>query len=374
VFSDKIPAAPAQVAAARRLVMEHGWNSTAYQILNPGISYWFAPGDAAVVGYVRRAGVLLAAGSPVCPQGRLAQAARAFEEFAGAAGCRVCYVCAHQRLKNALETDGSHAAIVMGAQPVWSPSGWRAAVRRKPSLRAQLHRARNKGVEIEELPWHQARNDSELRLCLREWLQGRVLPPLHFLVEPHVLEGVLQDRLIFAARHSGRTVAFLVASPVARRPGFLVEEIARSHRAPNGATELLIDAAMDRLGAGGAHYVTLGLVALANVTGGIAANPAWLRALMSFARAHANRFYNFRGLLHFRLKMRPDYWETIYAISNERRFSPRTLYAIGRAFAGMPPVLAVAIGAGKALRQELQWLSGKLFPHAAKESRIDIVQ
>ena len=38
--------------APRRLVLEHGWNATAYQILNPGIAHWFAREGDAVIGYV----------------------------------------------------------------------------------------------------------------------------------------------------------------------------------------------------------------------------------------------------------------------------------------------------------------------------------
>ena len=114
---------------------------------------------------------------------------------------------------------------------------------------------------------------------------------------------------------------------------------------PNGASELLIDAAMRRFASEGCDYVTLGLVALAHAADEeIRRNPAWLRILMYFARAHANRFYNFRGLERFRVKMAPERWETIYAISNEPRFSVRSLYAMGGAFSGIAPWAAIAIG------------------------------
>jgi phosphatidylglycerol lysyltransferase len=74
--------------------------------------------------------------------------------------------------------------------------------------------------------------------------------------------------------------------------------------------------------------------------------------MTAFARAHANRFYNFRGLERFRAKMSPEYWETIYAISNERSFSLRTLCAIGAAFSGVSPWRALGLGVIRALRDE----------------------
>jgi phosphatidylglycerol lysyltransferase len=132
-----------------------------------------------------------------------------------------------------------------------------------------------------------------------------------------------------------------------------VELLARSSAAPNGSSELLIDAAMRQFEADRCHWVTLGLVALAHAADEqIRTNPEWLRLLMYFARAHANRFYNFRGLEHFRVKMAPHQWETVYAISNERKFSIHTMYALGGAFSGVAPWAAVALGVGKAVRDE----------------------
>jgi phosphatidylglycerol lysyltransferase len=137
----------------------------------------------------------------------------------------------------------------------------------------------------------------------------------------------------------------------------LIEQIARSRGCPNGTAELLIDAAMRDLAARGATYVTQGLVALSTqASAAMHGNPLWFRALTGWARAHGNRFYNFRGLEAFRTKMDPDSWETIYAIANEPRFSPMTLNAVARAFCHGSPVLALSRAIAKALRQEARWV------------------
>ncbi|MGA7239605.1 MAG: DUF2156 domain-containing protein [Bryobacteraceae bacterium] len=342
---------------AREIVIAHGWNSTSYQILNPGMQYWFSAAHSAVVGYTRRDHMLLAAGSPICGLEALPYVCAEFEAFAKAQDCYVCYVCAEERLRAVLAGSLRCAAIALGAQPVWNPRTWSAIVHHRSSLRAQLHRARNKGVEIEDVSTQHAASDPELRRILQEWLEGCRLPPLHFLVEPNVLDGELADRIVLVARRRGVPVAFLVASPIRARNGYLVELLARSAGSPNGASELLIDAAMRRFAGEGCDYVTLGLVALAHAADeDIRRNPAWLRILMYFARAHANRFYNFRGLEHFRLKMEPDRWEGVYAISNEPRFSIRSLYAMGGAFSGIAPWAAIAIGLVRAVRDEFRLL------------------
>ncbi len=343
---------------ARDLIMAHGSNATAYQILNPGIAHWFSEGGDALVGYVGRGTWLLVAGEPVCAPERLASAIAEFEMFARQRGCHVCYVLAAEPSRKLLADSPNHAVIAIGAQPVWNPAEWSGQVRARRSFRAQLHRSLNKGVFVEAVDAAAGAQNPEIRRTLLEWLESRRMPPMHFLVEPEVLSGVVDDRLLFVARREGHVIAFLVASPVAACNGYLIEELARSPRAPNGTSELLIDAAMNRFAVEGCEYVTMGLVALASGT--TQTNPLWLRGLMHIARAHANRFYNFRGLERFRAKMHPAGWEKLYAISNQRRFSPQALYAMGGAFSGISPVRAIGLAVAKGAREELRTLRAKL--------------
>jgi len=346
---------------ARDLVMAHGWNTTAYQILNPGLQYWFAPEGTAVVAYTRRHNVLLVAGAPVCALESLPQIVAGFERFAGEHGYRVCYVCAADRLRDLISDSRQHSTIVIGAQPVWNRQTWAALVLSRRSLRAQLARARNKGVTIHAMSSAEGRDNPELDRVLGELLNVRGLPPLHFLVEPRPLRGAVADRVLLVARRAGSLVAFLVASPVAARNGCLIEQVARSPRAPNGCSELLIDTAMRGFAAAGKTYATLGLVALSSqASTARAINPWWLRIMMTFARAHATRFYNFRGLERFRTKMAPSHWETIFTISNERGFSLRTLYAMCGAFSGISPWRALGLGIVRALCQETRRLRRRL--------------
>jgi phosphatidylglycerol lysyltransferase len=353
--------APAPQPPVRDLVLRYGWNTTAYQILNPGIEHWLAPAAAApaVVGFVRQPRRWIVAGAPVCDRADLPAVARRFEDAASAHGSRVCYFAAMDRLKTALtDSPDTHATIAIGAQPVWDPADWPAILRRRPSLRAQLNRARNKGLQVAALHSPRADDLIPLRRCLDEWLATRAFPPMHFLVEPDTLAGPLADRLLYVAtRDDGRPVAFLLASPVPLRNGYLFEQIVRGQSAPNGTAELLIDAAMRDCAARGAAYVTQGLVALSrHAQGALRTNPLWLRACFAWARAHGNRFYNFRGLDAFREKMQPHRWETIYAITNEKRFTPRTLYAAAHAFCQASPVTALLHALARALKQETRWL------------------
>lgn len=317
---------------ARAIVLAHGWNATAYQIVNPGISHWFSHSNDAVVGFVRSAGYRVVAGAPVCPADRLDSIVTEFEREAFDAGDRVCYFGAEARLESAIAHSESHSKALLGSQPAWAPAHFDSIVRSHSSLRAQLNRARNKGVTIIEFTQEQAMDSAELQEVLRKWLSTRGLPPLHFLVEPDTLDRLV-DRRIFVAHARESVVAFAVLSPIPARNGWLVEQFPRLHTAPNGTIELLLTTAVRAIAESGATYVTLGLAPLARrdaITGN--EESWWLCSTLRFAAMHGKRFYNFRGLESFKSKFRPDSWEPVYAIENSPRFSMRALVAIAGAF------------------------------------------
>jgi phosphatidylglycerol lysyltransferase len=348
---------PADVNRARELVLQYGWNATAYQILNPGIAHWFSAAGDAVIGYVRRSGVRVVAGAPVCAPDRLRDVAVEFAANAHACGDRVCYFGAGERLEETLRRDGAHGTVGLGAQPSWDPRRWGSIVARRASLRAQLNRARNKSVAVTQWSAERAEKNPVLERLLNEWLGGLGLPPLHFLIETDTI-ALTRDRRIFVAGRGGTEVAYLVASPVPARRGWLIEQIVRGHAAPNGTSELLVDAAMHALAEEGAEYVTLGLAPLSRQSRfSDPSVPPWLRLALSWVRAHGRRFYDFDGLDRFKTKFAPEEWEEIIAIDDRAPFSMRTLWAIAAAFGGSSPITLFARTVGRAIVQELRWLA-----------------
>jgi phosphatidylglycerol lysyltransferase len=345
-----------EMEQARALVLRYGWNATVYQLLNPGMRYWFAADGQAVVGFVLRNGVRVVAGAPVCERELLPQVVAAFEADAAKQRQRVCYFCAAGRLEGLLQSDAAYASVVLGAQPIWNPARWADGLAKHASLRAQLNRARNKGVTISAWQGGDAAGIAALHRVLDEWLASRGMPPLHFLAEAQTLDNIL-DRRLWVATMGEQIVGFLVASPVPLRNGWLIEQTIRGQEAPNGTTELLIDSAVRALAEEGAEYLTLGLVPLSQQAPlNLEDNPFWMRLMLSWVRAHGRRFYNFDGLDRFKAKFMPHDWEPIWAISRETQFSPRTLYAITSAFCDAP-ASAFARGLTQALRQESRWLA-----------------
>ena len=352
---------PADVLKARELVLQHGWNATSYQIVNPGIRHWFSHSGDAVVGFVRYAGFRIVAGAPVCSRERLSEIVAEFEHASLKLGDKVCYFGAEARLHETLSGSLRHSRALLGAQPAWKPAQWKTIVQRHSSLRAQVNRARNKSVRVVEYAPEEAMASVDLRRVLSQWLGSRGLPPLHFLVEPATLERLV-DRRIFVARHEEAAaeypvVAFAVLSPIPARNGWLVEQFPRAPRAPNGTIELLLSSAVAAIAESGAGYITLGLAPLARrLHTNRSDEPRWLRTALHFAAVHGNRFYNFKGLESFKSKFEPDVWEPVYAIENSPRFSMKALYAIAGAFASKPPLRLVMSAVAKAALQEMRWL------------------
>lgn len=326
------------------MVFRYGWNTTCFQVLNPEILRQF--GDDWVVGFVQRGRYRIAAGAPIADTSTLPQAMRAFDN-----GRRVCWFAAESRLMSV--ADG-YSRVVMGAQPMWLPESWLANVAASASLRAQLNRARNKGVTVSEWEADRIRESSALRECRDQWLKTRGLPPMHFLNESDVLDAP-EGRRVFVMEADGSPIGFVVLAPIPARNGWLTELFVRGERAPNGTVELGLYHAVKAIAEDGAGLMTMGMVPL-STHASESDNPAWLRALTRWARAHGRRFYNFDGLESFKAKFKPDSWEPIYAVSNQKRFGFGMLIAVLGAFTRVHPLLALLLGVGRAIGQEAKWL------------------
>jgi phosphatidylglycerol lysyltransferase len=347
------------------LLERHAWNVTAYQIVNPGMEHWFSEKGDAVIGYMRRVGLRVVAGAPVCAEARLDAVLAEWEADCARQRERPCYFGAAGRLFDRLSGRSDHSIIVLGAQPVWDPRDWPEPGAMRSSLRAQLARARNKGVIVREWSVRDAESSPELRRVLGEWLGDKPIPSLHFLVEPQTLAR-LRDKRIFVAERDGVPVGFLNAAPVPARSGWLTEQFVRAKDAPNGTVELLVDSAVRALAVSGAEYVTMGLVPLSSHSWHPEyVNPFWIRFVLAWIRAHGRRFYNFEGLETFKTKFQPEGWEPIYAASKEHRFSLWTLYAVADAFSDRSPASMLMRGADKAIREEVRRVS------AARRVRTD---
>jgi phosphatidylglycerol lysyltransferase len=286
------------------LIRRFGWNATSFQALEPGFRYFFDGVDACVA-YVDTGAAWVAAGAPIAADQRLEEVATHFARAARAHRRRVVLFGTEQRFVTAATFD----ALQIGQQPVWNPTAWDSVLRRSRSLREQLRRARAKGVRIRQIAAEEiAQPQLPMRLALERlverWLQSRHMSPMGFLVGVHLFE-FLEERRIFVAETAAGPCAFVALVPVYARNGWLVEDLVRAPEAPNGTSELLVDAAMRVAAADGCEYVTLGLAPLAGDV------QPWLRAARTLGRG----LYDFSGVHAFKGRLGPSAWSPIYLSS-----------------------------------------------------------
>jgi phosphatidylglycerol lysyltransferase len=278
-----------------------GWNATSFQILEPGFSYWFYR-DAACVAYVDTGRAWVAAGAPVAAEDELVPVARAFVSAARAARRRVVFFATEGRFVE----KGGFESVLVGEQPLWDPADWAGTLDAVSSLREQLRRARAKGVVVTKLsPESMAdANGAERRAIealIERWSGTKPMPPMGFLVHVHPYS-FPEERSLFVARKSEELVGFAGVVPVYARRGRFIEDLLRAPDAPNGTSELLVDAAMREAATDGVRYVTLGLAPLAGAV------PLGLR----LAGRWSSGLYDFAGLAAFKAKFRPREWAPIY--------------------------------------------------------------
>ncbi len=301
------------------LVAHYGYDTVSFQGLGPGFARWIAAAGEFGVAYVDTGGAWVAAGSPLAPRDRLADAAAEFAAAAHAAGRRASFFSAEEPLVAA----GLRATLV-GEQPVWKTAQWPDVIAGAASLRYQLSRARHKGVRVRELHASEVADDAPLRAAIAHvtagWQAHHGMAPMQFLVQLAPFSRV-EQRLLLVAECGDEVVGLASAVPVPARSRLFVEHFVRAPDAPNGTVELLVDGMMRRASA---PEVTLGLAPLAGSVS------RWLR----MARWLGSPLYGFAGLRAFKAKLRPHAWEPVYLCVPPGASTLVALRDTLRAFAG----------------------------------------
>ncbi len=316
-------ASPGERELVLGLLKRYGWNTTSFQVLEPGFRYFFDGQDASVA-YADTGSAWVAAGAPIASEEATPDVAGRFLRAAREHGRRACFFAVEDRFAR----QGALRRLLIGEQPVFDPAAWETTVKRTPSLREQFRRARNKGVTVRALPLAEIQDpQGPCRLAIERlitrWMSARRMAAMGFLVKVQPFAFPAERRYL-VAELNGRLIGFLAAVPIYAREGWLLENLLREPAAQNGTTEVLVDAAMRLLNGEGARRVTLGLAPLSGGVNG------WLR----LARDLTLGLYNFHGVRAFKSKFRPQAWEPVYLCYPAHRLAgPLAVYDTLAAFA-----------------------------------------
>lgn len=317
------------------LLRRYGHNTTSFQVLEPGLSYWFderpanAGADAEIsdlgcVAYADVGGAYVAAGAPITAHEREREVAERFMAFARARGKRVRFFA----IERECIADAGLALLHMGEQPVWRPARWMDTLRSKRSLREQLRRARAKGVRVRRADDDELADPaSPLRRgidqLIASWRNSRAMAPMGFVVQIDIYT-YIAERRVFAAERAGTLIGILAAVPLYARNGWFFEDVLRHPHAPNGTMELLFDCAMRAAHDAGIDHVTYGLAPLANTPSRV----------MATIRDHTRWLYHFDGLRAFKAKLMPESWHPVYLAHPRSERGVRAVIDVLAAFAG----------------------------------------
>ena len=344
-MADPLPIDEDGSDAARVLLALKAWatHPTSFQILEAGNLYWFdpeTPPPGAVVAYHECSGYRVAAGVPIAPPEAVGPVAARFIAASQTEGFKTLFFSADDAFLEAVAAvdDAPRLdVVVIGEQPEWDPARYTTDGPKRANLRAQLHRARNKGVRVrtvtaEELTHAPGPVRAEIENVLRRWLDSRRMSTMAFLVDLQPFH-YAAERRYYIAEHEGRAVGFLSAIPIYQRGGWFFEDVLRVPDAPNGTVELLIDAAMQDAKGRGEPFVTLGLAPLAGVES--QAGPHRLmRGVLRWCYEHLGALYSFQGVRAFKARFQPDVWRPQYLVSSPTPLGVGAFHAVLRAFAG----------------------------------------
>ena len=317
------------------ILKRHGRAASSFQLLEQDYTYWFLSHDdhnESVVAYVSTRRFMVVAGGPVGPVERLKDTLETFADFCRSQDRHVLVVGLEPWQIEGISPDVKRFEVFkIGEQPEWDTEHYHVQGPDKKSLRAQINRAKNKGVSVRRVDGDElAQSPGSLRLAidhiLNRWLRSRRLAVLHFMVnlEPFTLR---EYRRYYVAVHNETPVGFLAAIPVFQRNGWFFEDVIRVPEAPNGTSELLIHHAIEDARENQENFVTLGLSPLT----GIESGPGDHRMLRWGLRQSARRLsglYGFQGLRAFKARMGPDAWVSQYALRSASASNMGTAWAL----------------------------------------------
>jgi lysylphosphatidylglycerol synthetase-like protein (DUF2156 family) len=210
-------------------------------------------GDAAVC-YLEGRRAAVAWSDPLCDAADLAPVVVDFAEAMRAQGRGVCLVAIAAETARAALGAG-FSVLKVGEEPWFDLGAWeRPRGDRGKKLRWLVNRARREGVEVGDHEPGRARDPSlveDVEAVPGRWRAALGRPESNSFMRtaPLALPGL---KRLFVARHRGVAEAVLACAYLPASGNWYFEDLVRAPDAVNGATELLVAEALERLCADGA--------------------------------------------------------------------------------------------------------------------------
>ena len=311
-------------------ITRYGCNCTSYVLLEGTKRYFTSPRVDGFLAYQMSAGVCVIGGDPVCsPE----EASVLIADFVQAMNSRPigAYQVTPVMVEAFCKAGFSH--IQLGKEAVFDLSRFTLAGGQMELVRAATNKARREGVVVTEhnpFAVGAAEINDELREISDQWLRIKGERELGFLLSSLTLDQNCAKRYFIArsGKGQGRIEGFIVCEPIYARHGYYLDLTRRRVDAVRGVMELLTCEIFRLLLEEGYEMASMGLAPLALLDDPDLNQHPTLTRLMRFAYQQVTNKYDFKLLYRYKAKYHPHSWERRYFCFNQKRLSPRMLYAV----------------------------------------------
>jgi phosphatidylglycerol lysyltransferase len=349
------------------LLRDYGSNSLAFFGLAPDNRHFLTSDGAGLVNYRLVSNVAVVLGDPVCSPEAHEQVTQSFLDFCAQQKWRVAFYQAAAEHVAAYRARHLHA-FKMGEEAMLHPQTFTLRGSAMANVRTSSRRAERDGVTLH---WYQGVPPTEVMQQLERvsntWLEhkagehaeetgfstGRLDELMksaeradaiaHLSVPSYSPLGAIPRFVTgVATTHAGTACAFVTFTPIygnvtsegsvsgeqskVQGWGWSLDLMRRVPDAPPGVIELLLVGAMERFRSEGAHVVSLGLVALADISQEMTAVE---RKLVRLVTDRLHLLENHETLFNFKQKFQP-YWESRYLVTNSTLALPKITLAVLR--------------------------------------------
>ena len=313
----------ADASRVRELLMQYGASSVSWFALDDDADYFFSRTGRAVIAYRFESDTLLAIGDPIGPADEWRSVLRDFESYCRSRDWRFAFYQARaESLPPYLEM--GWRALHIGEDPVIALDQFSLDGGAIGSVRRSSRKAEVAGIVVRhwvpgETPFDAAGAPpgwiDEMRTISQEWLRGRPGGEKGFCMGRFDPRALAETWITVAWNERAQRIeAFASWVPIPARKGWALDLTRRRPDAAAGTMELMVVRTVEVARARGDALLSLSLSALAKVDEPADA-PA--RALegegpepdraRQFLMQHLSRFYDFKGLFHWKKKFDPAF-------------------------------------------------------------------
>jgi phosphatidylglycerol lysyltransferase len=270
-------------------------------------------GDAAVC-YLEARRAAVAWSDPLCDPAELGSVLSNFAEAMRAQRRGVCLVAITEESARAALGAG-FSVLKVGEEPWFDLRAWqRPRGDRGKKLRWLVNHGRRAGVEVDDHGPAPARDPAlakDVERVLARWRAALGRPESNSFMRttPLALPGL---KRLFVARRHGVAEAVLACAYLPAGGSWYFEDLVRAPDAVNGATELLVAGALDRLRADGAPAAAFALAPMRGMREQIDPRAQRLAWVLAAAIRGLDRRYGFRAIARYEARFAPTEWRPRY--------------------------------------------------------------